>query len=307
MASPGGAWHAGLAARPRLAALLGAACIAFAAIFVRLADVSPTTATVFRCLYALPVLGVLALLERHRYGPRAGPQLRMAMLAGVFFAIDLTAFHYAIGLVGAGLATVLANLQVVIVAVVAWMLLGERPSGRLIVSIPLAILGAVLISGLLEQGAYGSDPGLGVGFGLLAAVTYAGYLLILRRSGADLRRPAGPVFESTAAALLVAAAGGLAIGGLDLAPSWPAHGWLLALALVAQAAGGLLIVVSLPRLPAALTSITLTAQPIGTMVLGVALLGERPSPGQLAGVGLILAGLLIASVSRARTLPAPAT
>ena len=75
-------------------------------------------------------------------------------------------------------------------------------------------------------------------------------------------------------------------------PTWPAHGWLLLLALSSQVLGWLLITVSLPRLPAALTSVTLTIQPVGSVLLGVILLGEDPSVLQLAGVACILAGLL---------------
>ena len=45
--------------RPLLAAVLGALVIAFSAILVRLAEVSPATAAFFRCAYALPLLGLL--------------------------------------------------------------------------------------------------------------------------------------------------------------------------------------------------------------------------------------------------------
>ena len=66
---------------------------------------------------------------------------------------------------GAGLATVMGNLQVVIVAVVAWLVLGERPRPEVVVAIPVMLLGVVLISGVIGAGAYGSDPRLGVAVG----------------------------------------------------------------------------------------------------------------------------------------------
>jgi drug/metabolite transporter (DMT)-like permease len=93
-------------------------------------------------------------------------------------------------------------------------------------------------------------------------------------------------------ATLAAVVAGLALGEADLVPSWPAHGWLVVLALTSQVLGWLLIAVSLPRLPAALTSITLTIQPVASVLLAVILLGEEPSALQLVGVGCILAGLL---------------
>ena len=288
--------------RPGLAAIAGALVIAFSAILVRLSEVSPTTAAVFRCAYALPVLGALALWEDRRFGGRAPRDRRLAAVAGVFFAGDLIFWHYAIEDVGAGLATVLGNLQVVIIPFAAWALLGERIERRILVALPLVCSGVVLISGVLEAGAYGDDPARGVLFGLLTGATYAGFILVLRQGSGDLRRPAGPLFDATLVATAVAVAVGLALGEVDLAPSWPAHAWLVALALSSQVLGWLLITVSLPRLPAALTSVTLTIQPVGSVLLGVVLLSEEPSLLQLAGVACIIAALL--SIASRRRAPA---
>ncbi|MGE5636014.1 MAG: EamA family transporter, partial [Nocardioidaceae bacterium] len=111
---------------PAPVAAVGAIVIAFSAPLVRLAAVVPSTAAVFRCAYALPLLGALALAERRRYGPRERRDVLLGWLAGVCFALDLTFWHHSIAAVGAGLATVLANVQVVLVGVIAWLALGER-------------------------------------------------------------------------------------------------------------------------------------------------------------------------------------
>jgi drug/metabolite transporter (DMT)-like permease len=278
--------------RPGAVAVAGALTIAFSAILVKLADVEPATAAIFRCAYALPVLGVLAWYEDRRYGRRPLRERRLAIPAGIFFAADLIFWHHAIADVGAGLATVLGNTQVVVVPFAAWLLLNERVEGRLLAALPLVCSGVVLISGVLETGAYGDHPVRGVVYGLLTGLSYAGFILVLRQAGADLRRPAGPLFDATAVATIAALIAGVAVGEADLMPTWPAHGWLLLLALTSQVLGWLLITVSLPRLPAALTSVTLTIQPVGSVLLGVILLGEEPSALQLAGVACILAGLL---------------
>jgi drug/metabolite transporter (DMT)-like permease len=293
-----------LARYPGRAAVAGALTIAFSAILVRKADVSPSTAAVFRCLYAVPVLGVLAWIERRRFGPRKRRELRLSLWAGAFFAADLICWHYAIGDVGAGLATVLGNLQVVLVGLVAWATLGERPEPRVIAAIPLVLFGVVLISGALGHGAYGDDPVRGVLFGIATGFSYAGFILVLRQSGRDLKRPAGPLFETTAAATVFALLAGLVIGDVDLAPSWPSHGWLLVLALSSQVVGWLLISVSLPRLPAAVTSVLLTLQPVGSVLLGIVLLNESPSVLQLGGVLLIFSGILVATARRPARAPA---
>ena len=295
-----------MSARPVAIALAGALTIAFSAILVRLAEVSPETAAFFRCAYAVPVLGALAWWERQRLGPGRA-QHRLLVLAGVFFAADLIFWHNAIADVGAGLATVLGNLQVVLVAFVAWATLGERPEARVLAAVPVVLIGVVLISGVLETGAYGDDPARGVLFGILTSLAYAGFILMMRQAGTAApdpegratMRPAGPLFEATAVAALGCAAWGAVAGGLDLDPGWPAQGWLILLALTSQVLGWLLISASLPRLPAAVASVLLLVQPVGSVLLAMVILGEDPSAIQLGGVLVVLTGVVLATMRRA--------
>ncbi len=284
----------------RICAVLGAVTIAFSSILVRLSHASPSTAAIFRCLYALPILGLIAYIEDRRFGRRPFAERKLAVAAGVFFATDLLLWHHSIGDVGAGLATVLANIQVVLVPLVAWALLSERPGGQVLAALPLALIGVVLISGALEHGAYGRDPTRGTVFGLGAGVAYVGFLLLLRRSGADLRRPAGPLFDATATATVLCIVAGAIIGDARLAPTWPSAGWLITLALTSQVVGWLLITVSLPRLPAALTSLLLMIQPVASVALAALIFAEAPSGLQLTGVALVLAALVVATRPRRR-------
>jgi drug/metabolite transporter (DMT)-like permease len=284
--------------RPTLPALAGAVAIAFSAILYRYADVSPSTGAFFRCAYAVPPLLLLAWWEDRRLGPRPWKTRAWAWLAGAFFAVDLILWHHSIEYVGAGLATVLGNTQIVLVGLVAWLLFRERPSGPLLVAIPVAMGGVVLISGALEDGAYGEDPALGVRFGVLTGIAYTGFLLTLRHGSSDLRRVAGPLYDATLAAALLTIPPGLLLGELDFWPSASAQGWLIVLALSSQVLGWLLITVSLPRLPAVVTSVLLTLQPVCAVLFAALLLGEDPSPLQLVGVVAILSGLLLASAAR---------
>ncbi len=290
--------------RPRSAALAGATFIAFSGIFFRLSEQSPSTATVFRCLFALPFLALLAAHER-RSAPRPDRRQRaMILLAGACFAIDLLAWQHAVLLVGAGLATVVANFQVVIVAAASWALLDERPDGRFLAGLPLVLLGAVLISGVLDTSAYGSDPVLGVVFGIISAVAYSAYLLLIRRANPGGQRTWGSLLEATGASVVVAAMAGAVVGDLVLTPGPSALAWLLVVALTSQVIGYGLINGSLPHLPAAVTSVILLAQPIITIVAAAVVLGERPSVLQISGVALLLAGVLVAAGPRRRRIPA---
>jgi drug/metabolite transporter (DMT)-like permease len=286
-----------IARRPHLAALLGAMCIAFSGILYRYAAVSPSTGTVFRCLFGLPLLAAVAWLEWRRYGPMPATTVRLAVIAGVFFAGDLLFWHHAIEAVGAGLATVLGNLQVIVVGLVAFVVFRERPARSTLIALPIVLAGVVLISGAVGGGAYGSAPGLGVVLGVLTAACYAGYLLVIRRGGRDLARPAGPVAIATASTAVVATAVGLFVGDLDVLPAPASLAWLALLGLTSQSLGYLFISLSLPRLPVVLTSIILLFQPVATVVLAKVLLGEAPSAAQLGGVGLVICGIAVATLS----------
>jgi len=280
--------------------LIGALCIAFSGIFYRYAAVSPSTGTVYRALFGLPLLLLVAWAEHRRYGPLPRRALRLAAIAGIFFAGDLLTWHHAIEYVGAGLATVLGNLQVLVVGVVAWLVLGERPSRTTLLALPVVLLGVVLISGVLDSGAYGENPGLGVVLGVGTALCYSGYLLLIRIGGRDPRRPAGPVAIATVGTALVAGAVGLVMGDLDVAPPLTSLGWLAVLGVTSQSIGYLCISLALPRLPAVVTSIILLVQPPLTVVLSVILLAERPSVAQLFGVALVIGGIAVATVPLAR-------
>ncbi|MEA2253497.1 MAG: hypothetical protein QOG70_3739 [Solirubrobacteraceae bacterium] len=280
-------------------AVAGALTIAFSAILVKESGATPSTAAIFRCAYALPVLGALSWREDRRLGRRPTRDRALAAAAGVFFAADLICWHHAIADVGAGLATVLGNLQVAFVPLVAWLALREHPGRRVLATLPLVLAGIVLVSGALERGAYGAHPEQGVVFGVLTGLTYAGFILLLRSGSGDLRRVAGPLFDATLVAAATAVAAGLVIGDAQLVPTWPGHAWLVILALSSQVVGWLLIAASLPRLPAALTSVLLTIQPMGSLALGAVIFGEAPTAPQLAGAAAILAGLVLVARVRA--------
>ncbi|GAA4515708.1 DMT family transporter [Nonomuraea ferruginea] len=272
-----------------LIAIAGALIISTSGPLVRLADVAPATSAIFRCAYAIPPLIVLATLERRRRGPFRGRPRLLAWVAGVMFALDLLFWHHSIAYVGAGLATVLGNLQVFIVAFAAWAIFRERPSRALMAATPVVFGGVVLISGVFDRAAYGVDPVLGVVTGVATSLSYAAFLLLMK-SASD--RSAAPLAHATVVATLAMTALSPVFGGADLTVSWPEHGWLLVLALGPQVLGWSLITYSLPRQPAALTALLLLVQPMTTVGLSAAVLGERPSALQLAGCAVVVLGVL---------------
>ena len=94
---------------------------------------------------------------------------------------------------------------------------------------------------------------------------------------------------------IVAFGFGATIGDLELILSPQAYVYLVALGVLSQSIGYLLIQTSLPRLPAVITSVLLLVQPVTTVLLGAVLLREAPSLAQLAGVGLVIGGIALAT------------
>ena len=280
-----------------LLARLGVLCISFSAFFVRLAAVSPVTATLYRGAYAVPVLLVIWLAQRAQ--DRRGSRERwVAIASGLLLALDLNLWHESIAMVGAGLGTVIANVQVVFVAAAAWALYGERPATGRIVTIAAVLGGVALTSGLARHDAYGARPVAGALVGVLAGATYAAFLMVYRDANRTPGPRSGPLLDSTAGL----AAGALACAVFDpqftFTPGLTANLWLILLAIGSQVIGWLLIGTALPKLPVVETSVLLLGQPVFTVIWGVLMFDERLSALQWAGAAIVLAGVAVLSFQR---------
>jgi drug/metabolite transporter (DMT)-like permease len=282
-----------------VAALVGAVMVSFSAILFELSDANAVTGGFFRAAYAVPVLFVVWMSRRAE--DRRPRLLRwIALGAGLALGIDVVLWHTAINYIGTGLATLLANSQVIFVAIAAWLLHGERPARSVLTAIPVVLAGVALVSGVGQDGAFGENPVLGSLLALVAAVFYATFLLGYRAANAGPGPTAGPLMEATAGAMLASLAIGGVRGDLHLAPEWPGHGWLLALAIGAQVIAWLMIGYALPRLPAVETSTIILLQPALTMVWGAIIFSESPSALQMAGAALVLIGVGAVAFTRAR-------
>lgn len=295
---------------PRLLTALGAGCISFSSILMKLAETSAPTAGVFRCLLALPILLPLALAERRRLG-RQGPRRQLVyVLAGVFLGVDLVLWGLCIGTLGAGIATVLVNVQVVIIPLLALMAYGERLTRRFALVVPVMLAGVALSAGVaggVDAFAGSGSPWIGAMLGVSAGVASAGFLFLLRGRGRDAPiyrvHRVQPILAATVGATLACLVLGPFAGGVDLTPGWPAIGWLAALALSGQVCGALLIGMALPRLRSNVGAALLLLAPVLAILFGIVLLAERPSGWQLLGCAIVIATVWL--VSGSRTEPTP--
>ncbi|NUS17828.1 MAG: DMT family transporter [Streptomyces sp.] len=277
----------------------GALSLSVAPVCIDLSGADAGTASAYRCLLAVPFLVLPAWPEYRREGRPPRRQAGYALAGGVCFAGDMLLWAKAITEVGAGLSTVLVNVQVVLVPLLAWAVDRERVPRRFLLWLPVLVAGVVLTGGLFERGTGGSDPAAGTVHAVLAALCYSGFLFLLRRGGFQ-----GHVRTTYALVICVSAAvsalGGAAWGTLDLAPSWRTLGWLAVVALSSQVVGWLLVAVHSPRLPSHTGAVLLLLTPVGALALGAAVLGERPTPAQWAGCVLILLSAYATTLGRTR-------
>jgi drug/metabolite transporter (DMT)-like permease len=275
--------------------LAGAAMISFAPVFVRLVDVAPTTSAFYRTLFGGLMLLILVRRRREPLGP--GRVAFAALVgAGLFFALDLWAWHRSIWYVGPGLATLLANFQVFVLAIAGVLLFRERIRTELVVAIPMAFAGLVLIVGVDWDG-LGSTYRWGIAYGLLTAVAYAAYILSLRRARLTAER--GSTVSDLALASLVSAAALLPAAGAEgvsLAVPSPTDAMLLvAYALVAQVLGWLLISSSLREVPASMVGLLLLLQPTLAFVWDVLIFEREFGSTEATGAALALFAIYLGS------------
>lgn len=279
----------------------GAAVIGTSAILIKASGLDPVTVAFFRSGYAVPALAVFAVVERVRRGARSRRSHLCSLGAGVLFGATTITQNIAISEAGAAIATVLSNTHVLFVTVAAWLLWRQRPSARFAACLGAALIGVLLVSEVLGGATATSGSAAGVGASLLTAFLYAGFLLMMR-TGQQAGDPhvVGPMLEVVVVSAMVALIAGTVSGSLDLAPSWPAHGWLLLLALGPQVVGWLVITAMMRELPVALAALLLLIQPLVAVLLGVVVFDELLSWAHLLGSALILGAATVASRSPAR-------
>ncbi len=250
-----------LFSNPRVRLFAGAVMISFSPVLVRLVTVSPTTSGFYRLILGGIALGLYLLLTGRKLSFSKTAWIALIGSA-IFFALDLWFWHRSIMFVGPGLATLLANFQVFFMTAAGVLLLRQRPGGIQLVAIPLAMVGLAMIVGLDWQGLQ-HDYRIGVIFGLLTAVCYAGYLLTMRQARTDSPH-AVPSREIAVLSLIAASIlGVVAIAeGESLAiPSLNDAIWLACYGILIHAVGLMFIASSLAKVTTTEVGLALLLQP----------------------------------------------
>lgn len=280
----------------------GAFLISFSAVFVKLAQVPPTTAGFYRVLIGGLMLLALVLIRGQKLW-RGSRSFWLAILCGLLFALDLGFWHVSILLVGPGLSTILANFQVFGLAAVGTLFMGERLGLRRAVSMPLAMAGLALLVGV-HKGAVSGDHLSGVWAGLITAVCYTAYTLSLRKlqglEDGSAIMPNMALLSLACAVFLLAAS---LLQGQELTVtngmSWL---WLAGYGLVGQVLGWVLISRGLPLTSASHAGLILLLQPTLAFVWDLTLFGRPTDSLEYLGAVMALAAIYMGSAPSGKKL-----
>jgi len=287
--------RAGYLNTPHLRLFLGAVLISLSPVWVKLVSVPPTTSGFYRV--AIGSVTALLLMAFARQKLRLSRRAWLLVgLAGAFFSLDLFFWHRSIIYVGPGLSTLLANFQVFIMMFAGVVLLRQKPSAAQLLAVPLALAGLLMIVGLDWQSLPG-DYRLGVIFGLLTAMMYAGYLLSLRAARVDstTRVPLAEVavVSLVCTLLLVLMA---QVEGVSLAvPDTADIKWLLCYGILSHSFGALLLASSLPHVSTTEAGLALLLQPTLSFVWDVLFFDRPMQPLEIVGAAIALLAIYLGS------------
>ncbi len=276
--------------------VLGCLLVGASSTFIKLSGATADTAAFLRCALALVPFAPLMLLEWRRFARPPARMVRFGLAAGVLLGADYLMWTQSILDAGAGVATVLIGVQVVVFPLLARVLDGERLTRRFLVALPVMIAGLGLTGGLLAADPTAPHPLRGAVLGTAAGVCYAGFLYLVRpASDADRRLIVTPTGLATASAAVVVGVVGVLKGGIDLDLEPQGWLWLAAVALGGQALSFVLIGYGSVRLPAGRAAAVMLLQPVAAVVLGTLLLGEQPAGSQYVGMALTVAAIAVAT------------
>lgn len=233
----------------------------------------------------------LLVVARPRWRELTWWSVRPALLLGLVLVSMNLAIYGAIERIGLGLAVTLEFLGPLALALV-----GSRRRLDLLCA-AMAGLGVVLLTGTVP----GIDP-VGVILALVAAASWAAYIVLSRRAGRTLPGVQGTALASLLAAVITSPLLVMALVGL--APDQLLHVAIIGLAtgILSSAIPYSIDLLVLRRLPQQLFSVLQSVQPAAAALAGLLVLGQVLAAWQVVGLALISAGNVLAVGRRA---PAP--
>ncbi|MBU1235891.1 MAG: DMT family transporter [Gammaproteobacteria bacterium] len=278
--------------------VLSAAGFGVMAIFAKLAyrDGVPLSTMLFLRFAIAGVL--LALLGQWRgmRWPHGRDLLLLAAMGAVGYVGQAYCYFTALQFASAGLVALLLYLYPAIVTVLSAVLFRRRIGRGRVVAVAVALLGMALAVG----GDLHSQP-TGVVLGVGAALIYSGYILV----GERVMPRVGSMPAATVVMLAAATVYGIAAMRSGVVLPQSATGWfaVLAIAVLSTLVAIVGFFKGLEKLGAADASTLSTLEPVVTIVVAAAVLGESVTTQQLLGGAMILA--VVVYLSRRAPMASP--
>ena len=247
------------------------------------------------------LLGSLTLLALFYLGggrlSGLGPRRDLGLLAvsGAAMAADWLLLYEAYARIGVSLGMIINYTGPAIVIALSPLVLRERLTAGKLVSLGLALTGAVLISGKAVSG--GTDA-VGILCAALSAVAYA-VMLLSNKLTTQIRGTDNAMLQVLFTTAVVAAYS--ALRG-ELAPELSAAELpaVLLLGVVCTGLASWLYFSPIGELPAQTVAVCGYIEPLSAALLSALILGERMSPVQLLGAALVIGGSLLQVLGGAR-------
>nr|WP_297423107.1 EamA family transporter [uncultured Actinotalea sp.] len=255
-------------------------------------------------LRALPA-GILLLLLGRATGrgstpvvPRGDWWWRAAVLGALNIAVFLALLFVSAYRLPGGVAATLGAVQPLVLAGLAFAVLGERPRTRSVVAGVLGVVGV----GLLVLRASAQLDAVGVVAGVVGTSAAALGIVLMRRWGRPTDLVTFTAWQLTAGGLLLAPLA-LGVEGLpDAVVGRHVTGWTY-LALVGTAGAYLLWFRGMDHLPPTDVSLLALLSPVVAAAIGWAVLDQALTEWQLLGAGIALGGLALGQTGGRRPLP----
>jgi drug/metabolite transporter (DMT)-like permease len=272
--------------------IVGALAVASSGIFVRLSQTGPTATAFWRGILATPIFGLWMLFDRRRGVTTPKTPFGPLFWAAVCFGMDLLLWHWSLILTSIAASTLEANLAPLVVTLIAWIFWKQRPSGKFLFALGLALSGVLLIVSP-KLGGHGGSL-LGDGLGLATACFYGGYLAIVSRMRVSTSTSVVMFWTSLIYSLLL-----LPIALTQKFFPDNLHGWtvLLGLALIVHVLGQGLVAYALANLPATFGSVGLLVQVPASGFYAWLIMGERFHLIQTMGGAVVIVAILVARAS----------
>ena len=230
----------------------------------------------------------------------SGKEFGKIFLLSIFRA--LTSFTLLIGYanIASGVASTIHFTYPVVVAFCMMFIFGEKKSPVIIASIILSVIGAYCLAAGDTAEVPDGDKTKGILASAASVLCYAGYVILLRKTGADsIESTKLTIYVLGLSAAYFIAAGSMT-GGIRIVTE--PEGWLyiLGISIVCTMVSNYFLVNAVRNAGPTLASVFGALEPLTAVLTGVLFLNERLSPINIAGIALILCTVTIVVVYQKR-------